>query len=637
MAHKEFRTLIPVDEAHRLLKQISINHSTKSLPLEGALGYTSAEHVISGIDVPSFDKSIMDGYAVRADDTYQAGETNPVTLCFTGSIDAGFVGDFYLNKGEAISIATGAPIPYGADAVVKVEDTKRVNSKVSIYRPVHTGENIMLRGSDIMRGEQVLCRNTRIGSREVGVLSAIGKRYIDVDTIKVGIISTGDELTTPGNSLGKGMIYDTNSYALSASVKECGATPVMYGIVEDEEKAMFNAINRAVQECNLVLTSGSTSAGAGDIMYNVIEEKGRTLFHGINIKPGKPVVVGMINGVPTIGLPGNPTSALTIFNEFIAPLIHNAQDTFDSAKDELTVTAVLGTGINSQGRQQLLPVGMVRGKVYPADKGSGAITTLADADGFIEISAETEYIEPGTSVNVTLFGNVDEPDLLFTGGYCPGINILEELSGFKFRVLNNGSSGGFSSVSTGFSDIAGVNMPDESGNYNISMIEKMKLSDVVLVKGYKREQGLIVRQNSGISGIDDILDKQLINRNRGSGTRSLLDLNLKRFADKMGMSFNNLKKSFEGYNSGAKTHLAVCNAVKEEFADVGFGLRTMAENSGLQFISVCEEEFDFLVQKEAMDLAEIKTLISCLSSKSFADNLPSGISVYERTGEIIEF
>ncbi|MFP4654228.1 MAG: molybdopterin biosynthesis protein [Methanohalobium sp.] len=637
MTHKEFRTLIPAEEARRIINSIHVMLSTISLPVEGALGYRIAEDIISDINVPSFDRSIMDGYAVHAEDTYQACETEPLGLHVIGSISAGCSESYVLKKGESVAIATGAPIPDGADAVVMVEDTKEVDDTILVYRPVHTGENIMSRGSDILRGEQILRKNTKIGSREIGVLSATGKREIDVNTIKIGIISTGNELVTPGKSLGFGMIYDTNSYALSASIKECGATPVIYGIVTDDENAMIDAINKAVNECDMVLTSGSTSAGAGDIMYKIIDEKGKTLFHGINIKPGKPVVAGLINDVPTIGLPGNPTSALTIFNEFVAPLVRNRLDTSCNSGYRTTVSAVIGSGIKSPGRHQYLPVGLVRGKVYPADKGSGAITTLADADGFIEISAETEFLAPGTPVEVTLFGNMDEPDLMFTGGYCPGTVLLEKFTGFNFRVLNTGSTGGFSSISTGVSDIAGVNMPDDSGNYNIPVIEKMKLSDVVLIKGYIREQGLIVRQDSDISGTDDILDKRFINRNRGSGTRSLLDLNLKRFADEKGMLFNDLKKSITGYNSGAKSHHAVCNAVGEGFADVGFGIRAIAEQFGLKFIKTSDEEFDFLIRRDIIDIPEVRTLLSCLSSKQFADNLPPGISIYERTGEIINF
>ncbi|MCG7853090.1 MAG: molybdopterin biosynthesis protein, partial [Methanosarcinaceae archaeon] len=341
---------------------------------------------------------------------------------------------------------------------------------------------------------------------------------------------------------------------------------------------------------------------------------------------------GLIADVPSIGLPGNPTSALTIFNELVAPMIRRAV----GAKEELRsiTSAILNTSFRSEGRQQFLPVGLVRGKAYPADKGSGAITTLADADGFIEIRAETEFIEAGTPVEVTLFGDVSKPDVLFVGGYCPGVDLLEDMTGLNFRVLNTGSSGGFSAISAGNADIAGVNMPDSSGEYNIPIIKGMGLSDVVLIKGYRREQGLIVRHDSEISVLEDIIGKRLINRNRGSGTRALLDLKLRELAGQKGMSHQDLTRSIIGYDSGAKTHRAVCDAVRNGRADAGFGLRTMADEADLKFIKVAVEEYDFLVQKDLLEIDEIKALLGCLTSGEFAERLPAGIFVHERTGEI---
>jgi len=632
MQRKEFRELISVEDARRLIDEIEVHPSIESIPIENALGCSIAEDVVSGVDVPSFNRSVMDGYAVRAKDTYHASETDPVVLKLTGSIPAGCVDRFPVGEHEAVDIATGAPIPDNADAVVMIEHTKREDDTVFVYRPVHLGENIMRAGSDIMKGERVLRKNTCISSPTIGVLSAIGKRDVLIRSIRVGIISTGDELIPPGELLAPGKIYDTNSYALAAGVQECGAVPIMYGIIRDDEAAMTGAIKTAVAECDIVLTSGSTSAGAGDIIYKIIEDKGTTLAHGINIKPGKPVVIGLLDDVPTVGLPGNPTSALTIFNEFVAPVIRRA---VGASKELITRPGVLVTGIRSEGRHQLLPVGLVRGKVYPADKGSGAITTLTDADGFIEIRAETEFMEAGTPVRVTLFGNITEPDVLFVGGYCPGVDLLEEMTGLNLRVLPTGSSGGLSAISAGTADVAGVNMPDGSGEYNIPVIAKMGLSGVVLVKGYKREQGLIVRPDSDISGIKDLVGKRLINRNRGSGTRALLDLKLGEVARQRGMTLRDLTQSFIGYDSGAKTHRSVCDAVKNGRADAGFGLRAAADEADLRFIAVAVEEYDFVIRKDVFKIDEIRAICACLSTKEFAERLPAGIFVYERTGEVI--
>ncbi|MGP8330785.1 MAG: molybdopterin biosynthesis protein [Methanosarcinaceae archaeon] len=634
MHQKEFRELISVEKARILVNEIDIKLKTKSILIEDSINRIIAGDIISQVDVPSFNKSVMDGYAVKAKDTYQASETNPCTVILVGSMPAGCSDRFFVGDGKAVDIATGAPIPDGADAVVMIEQTKRQGNEIFIDRPVHIGENIMRTGSDIMRGERVLRKGTRIGSREIGVLGAIGKREVLIGSIKVGIISTGDELLRPGEPLGSGKIYDTNSYALSAGVIECGAIPVMYGIVRDNDRDMEEAIDIAVEECDIVLTSGSTSAGAGDIMYKIIDEKGTTLAHGINIKPGKPVVIGLICGVPTIGLPGNPTSALTIFNEFVAPLIRRAIGA--STDTKTATTAVLGTSIRSKGRHQLLPVGLVRGKVYPADKGSGAITTLADADGFIEIRPEVEYMDAGTPVIVTLFGDVIRPDVLFVGGTCPGIDVIEDLTGLRIRAIATGSSGGFSAISNGTADIAGVNMPDISGEYNIPIIKRMGLSGVVLIKGYRREQGLIVRHDSGISNIGDILAHRLINRNRGSGTRALLDIKLGELAGEKGISIREMTGLIAGYDSGAKTHRAVCDAVNSGRADVGFGLRFAADEAGLKFIRVAEEDYDLLIPKDLLDIEEIRILRECLVSDEFAEMLPAGIFVYEDRGNVID-
>ncbi|WP_406655753.1 molybdopterin biosynthesis protein [Methanolobus sp. ZRKC2] len=635
MERKEFRELTPVEEARQLINRIIARSDTEHLKIEDSAGRILAEDIFSPVDVPAFNRSVKDGYAIHAKDTYQASEPEPVKLKMTGSIPAGCSDTFFAGEGEAIEISTGAPIPDGADAVVMVEQTKGVDDNILVYQPVHINENIMKAGSDIMKGERVLRKNTRIGSREIGVLASVGMKEVPVRKLLVGIISTGNELIEPGNSLGKGLIFDANSYAIAASVEEAGAIPKMYGIIPDDGKMMEEGLDRAIRECHMVLTSGSTSAGVGDIMYKIIEDKGKTLTHGIAIKPGKPVVIGMIDGIPTIGLPGNPTSALSIFNEFVAPIIHNSLGTAPSFRTK--VQAVMGTGIRSGGREELFPVGVIRGRAYPADKTSGAITTLSDADGIIEINAETEYIDAGSPVEVTMFGNVRIPDLMYVGGQCPGVDILEEETGMVFRMLNMGSSAGLTAIAGETTDIAGINMPGADGNYNLPVVRKMNLSDVVLAKGYKRELGLIFRKGERISGLEDLigLKFKFINRNRGSGTRTVLETELDRLAKEKGISRNELTKSIKGYNSTSKTHRSVCDTIKDGRADVGFGLRNTAEESGLGFVPVTEDEFDFVIRKDLLDIREIQVFLNALRSEEFSRRLPAGIHTYEMTGSII--
>lgn len=629
---KEFRELKSPQEARDIIKTIKVKPSIRKLALEQANNQILAEDIYSCIDVPAFDRSIKDGFAVRAEDTYKATEIEPVSLINIGSIEAGFVPDVSIGIGETIEIATGAPIPEGTDAVVMVEHTTREDTKILVRRPVHINENIMRTGADIMKGERVLRKNTRIGPREIGVLASIGIAKVPVKELTIGIISTGNELVQPGNELYAGKIYDANSYAIAASVEECGAKPLIYGIVKDEECAMSEVIDRALKECNIVLTSGSTSAGVGDVMYKIIDQKGKTLLHGISIKPGKPVVIGIVGDVPLIGLPGNPTSALSIFNEFVAPLIYDSLEITPPFKTK--ICAVMGTGIRSEGRKELFPVGLVRERVYPADKTSGAITTLAEADGIIEISEETEYIEAGKIVEVTLFGNVSPVDLMFVGGQCPGIDLLEDLTGMHFRVINMGSSRGLSAMASGIADVAGINLAGTC-DYNLESIRKIGIINAVLVKGYQREQGLIVRQDSNIKNLEDLAGKKLVNRNRGSGTRALLDKLLDELASMKGMTKADLVKMIPGYNSGLKTHRSVCEAVKSGKADVGFGIRPFAETMGLKFIPLAIEDFDFLINKDIMDIPQIKNLLYVLMSKDFSAKLPSGLFTSQRTGEII--
>ncbi len=641
MKRKEFRKLISVEKAREIIDNLQVFPGQEGLALENAHGKILAEDIVAEINVPSFARAIMDGYAVRAEDTYACSETEPAGLKVLGNIPAGSDAKFTISAGEAVEIATGAPIPEGADSVVMVEYSAEENGTVFIYRPVTVGENIMKPGSDILKGERVLRAGRKLGTREIGVLASVGKNDVPALKLQIGIISTGDELVRPGDKLALGQVYDANSYTLCAGVQECGAFPLLYGIVKDNETVMRKALETAVSECALILTSGSTSSGAGDVMYRLIDEIGETIAHGINIKPGKPVVIGMIKGVPVIGLPGNPTSALIIFNEFVAPLLRKALGAGTELKK--VENGVMGTGFRSEGRQQLLPVGLIRGRVYPADRGSGAITSLSGADGFIEIPPSTEFIEAGTPVEVTLFGEVEKPDLLIAGGFCPGLDLLEDLSGLRFRILYTGSSGGFSAIAANTADIAGVNMPsgDPRGQdgilYNIPTIENMGLSGVVLVKGYRREVGLIVRQNSPISGPSDLQGKRLINRNLGSGTRALLDLKIAEFVAEKGISKKEFTDSIPGYTSGAKSEVAICEAVASGKAEAGVGIRNCAEKNDLKFIKFAEEEYDFLIRKEILETPEIHRFLEILNSAEFASKLPEELRVYERTGETISF
>lgn len=630
---KEFRKLVTMDEARKIIQSLDVQPRTIAIDIENASGCVLAEDAVSDVDVPPFNRASMDGYAVHASDTYMAREDMPVRLKPAGSVPAGINPEFHVRKGEAAEIATGAVMPEGADSVVMVEYTG-IDRDLYVRRPVSINENVMPAGADIMVGERVLKKGTLLGAREIGVLAAIGKKEICVYGLKVGIISTGNELAEPCCELYAGKIYDINSFSLFSGVKECGGTPIRYGIVRDDEVEIMKVLMGAAQNCDIILTSGSTSAGSGDIMYRVIEENGALLAHGIDIKPGKPAIIGKVFGKPVFGLPGYPASALIIFNEFVAPLIRKITG---KKEERMQTKAALAAQIRSEGRTQLFPVGIVRSVAYPIEKGSGAITTLSEADGFIEIPANVEMVDAGETVNVTLFGKPEAVDLLFVGSHCLGLDVLADLTGLKIRVINTGSSGGLSAIRNGTADIAGVHLLDESGVYNIPFLEKFGINNAVIVKGYLREQGLIVRKDSKIRGFEDFINARIINRNTGSGTRVLTDIRLKEVAKKQGTSFEKLVSSINGYYTEAKTHSAVAAAVKLGKADAGVGIRAVAELNGLRFIKIADEEYDFVIPLKLLDSREIKLFLEVLCGKEFREKLPAGIKVYERTGEIVRF
>jgi len=464
---KEFHELIPIGRAEALLRSI-IRSSTETVPLDLAYHSVLAEDVFAPIDVPSFDRADMDGYAVRAADTYRAREEEPVQLVIAGRIPAGAVPSLTISEGTAAEISTGAMLPAGADAVVMVEYTKEgeSSSSVSVYRAVHVFENVMRAGADIRGGTRVLPKGTLLGSREAGVLAAIGVPPVRVRSLRIGIISTGNELVPAGEKLEPGQVYDVNAHTLSAAVRECGATPVAYGIVSDDEKKTVEVLEKAISECDLILTSGSTSAGSGDIMPRILEECGEVLAHGINIKPGKPMIIAKMEK-PVIGLPGFPTSALSMFYYLVAPRIRDVLGYVAGAAAR-PQQAVLGSMIQSAGRHQLLPVALVRGMAYPVIKGSGAITALASADGFIEILPETEIMDAGDTVEVTLFGDASAYDLVFAGAACDEVNRLMEMLPFRVRMIHTGVTAGIDALQNGIADIAGIplsadELPDMDG------------------------------------------------------------------------------------------------------------------------------------------------------------------------------
>ena len=322
---KIFRPLLTIEEVKsKIDTAISMTCSPHEVELTNSLGKVLAEDVTSRIDVPGFDRSTMDGYAVKAQDIFGANEVNTKNLKLVDKSEPGIVPTRTLHEGETSEISTGAPIPIGANAVVMVEFTKISDNEVEISRSVTPGENVMAAGSDIMAGEVVLRRSQIITSREIAIMAAIGrKNVIVIGSPKVAILSTGNELIPPGSELSRMKIFDINAYSIAAAVYESDGTPILLGIVPDDEDEIRHILKRAIESADLVLTSGSTSAGSRDLIPKIISSiKGSQIIaNGLAVKPGKPALVAIVTGKPLFALPGNPTSALMVFYELVKPTI----------------------------------------------------------------------------------------------------------------------------------------------------------------------------------------------------------------------------------------------------------------------------------------------------------------------------
>jgi putative molybdopterin biosynthesis protein len=632
------------------------------LPLEklrigSVLGRVLAVDVFSEIDVPGFDRAAMDGFAVTAEATFGVDDRNPVRLRVLGEVEAGNATANSISKGEAFEIATGAPIPKGADAVVMVEYTKRVGDIVEVYRSVTPGENVTGTGSDIMTGELILRKQQVVTPREIGLLAAAGIAEVQVyQKPRVAIFSSGDELIKPGDTFAFGRVYDTNGPAVAASVAECGGEPNFLGILPDDYDVVKVRIMRALENADIVISSGSTSSGPGDLFYRVVDELGEpgVLVHGLTLKPGKPALIGIAQGKPIFGLPGYPTSALMIFHVLVAPIIRRLSNLTEASPDRVVATAPLKF-FKARGRRELLPVQLITGPTgdliaYPMQSGSGAISSFSLADGFVDLPETQEYVEEGERMQVQLFGRgLSPPSLVAIGSHCVGIDIAFTLlkagdPGFLGRAVNVGSIGGYRAVKRGEPDLAGVHLQDEAtGEYNIPFISQFGLEKLaVLVRGYDREQGLIVKRGNpkSIRSVNDLMRDGVlfINRNKGSGTRLLIDRHLSKLASTRGIDLETLSKKIRGYSYEAKTHSAVAAAVKNDRADVGFGIRTVAEILGLEFVKVDDEKYDFLIPKGRMSKRSVVAFLDLLKSSQFSNQLRQralGLSTNQLSGTII--
>jgi putative molybdopterin biosynthesis protein len=637
---KEFRDLATPAAAHDAIDSLDLSPAPERVPLEDARGRVLAERIDAAIDVPGFDRASMDGYAVRARDTFGADEADPAELDLVGAVHAGATPEVTVAPGTCAEISTGAVMPEGADAVVMVERTDEMGADAEVDEPdriavrtaVAPGDHVMSAGADIAAGARALGPGTRLTPREIGLLSALGVDDVPVEgKPRVGIVSTGDELVRPGESLdpSRGEIFDVNSTTIAAGVEEAGGEPVLYPHAGDDYDEMERLLRRAADECDLVLSSGSTSASAVDVIYRVIEERGELLLHGVAVKPGKPMLVGRLTRRGTeataddgddetdrrtgesayVGLPGYPVSALTIFRTFVAPAIREAAGQPEPAT--ATVEGRMGVGERyGEGRMRLMPVGLLDlgddglPLVYPVDKGSGATTSLVEADGVVAVDADTEYLDRDERVTVQLFSpDVRPPSLLGVGEDDPALNrLLDRLD--NPRYLPVGSREGLRRLRDGVPDVAVVAGPTDRE------VESVDLG------GWTREWGLVVPAGNpdDVTGLDALLDRDLrfVNRPTDSGLRRSLDDALDALADERSTSRGELTEAIAGYGLTVRAFESPARKVIAGDADVGLGLRETAERLDCGFVSLGEQSVVVRAAPDRTDRGAVRELADAL-------------------------
>ncbi|MXV64462.1 molybdopterin biosynthesis protein [Natronorubrum sp. JWXQ-INN-674] len=613
MERKEFRDLASPDEAREAIDSLSLEGGIDRVSLEAARGRVLVARLDAELDVPGFDRASLDGYALRARDTFGADEADPARLEVVGEVHAGEEPSIELEDGQAAEISTGAVMPSGADAMVPVErtDTDAGGDAVLIRTSVAPGDNVMFAGADVAAGERALGPGTQITPRDIGLLSALGVDEVPVRAKpRVGIVSTGDELVRPGGDLEseRGEIYDVNSYTIAAGVEDAGGEAVLYPHAGDEQDEMEAVLRTAADECDLVLSSGSTSASAVDVIYRVIEEQGDLLLHGVSVKPGKPMLVGRLNDSAYVGLPGYPVSAMMVFRTFVAPAIRAA-----AGLPEPKAATVSGTLARQErydeGRLRLMPVGLVQNGdgetlVYPVDKGSGATTSLAEADGVVTVDPGTDYLEAGEAVTVQLFSpDVRPPTLLGVGEDDPTLNRL--LDGLENpRYLSVGTRPGLRRLREEVPDVAVAAGPLD------------REVDADELGRWSREWGLIVQAGNPheLEDLSDLVDRDLrfVNRTTDSGLRSSLEVAVDDLAADRDAGTGEIREAIEGFDLGLRAHESPARKVIAGDADVGLGLRQTAERLDLGFVSIGEQPVRVLANPDRTAKPGVRELATAL-------------------------
>jgi putative molybdopterin biosynthesis protein len=598
------------------LEQAGWGPKAETVPVDEALGRITAVPVIARGSAPHYNASAMDGVAVRSRDTFRAMETNPV----------------YLTFGEnAFWVDTGDPLPEGCDAVIMVEDVNlsddghKQGTRCEILAPAAPWQHIRPIGEDVVATEIILPEGHALRPQDLGALLAAG--VLEVSVIKkpvVTFIPTGTELVQPKPNPASGEIIEFNSRVVLGQVAEWGGIPRRHPIVIDNYEQIKAAVLEAVATSDIVIVNAGSSAGSEDFTVHVLSELGQVLAHGVAIKPGKPVMMGIISGKPFIGLPGYPVSTWLTSDLFVKPLVYRAQGL--KAPERPTVNATLARRLTSpMGVADYVRVklGRVGEKLVatPISRGAGVISSLVRADGLLVVPAGREGIGETSEVSVELLRPLDEiqETVVAVGSHDTALDLMASFlrrtgAGYFLSSAHVGSQGGLLALKRGEAHMAGVHLLDEAtGDYNVSYVQKYLGRPALLVMLARREQGFLVPRGNpkGISSFKDLAreDVTYVNRQRGAGTRLLLDYHLKR----EGID----PRQVRGYTREEFTHLNVAAAVKSGSADTGLGILSAAKALDLDFVKVTWEEYELCIPAELEGNPGIQAMLELIRRPDF--------------------
>jgi len=614
---------------------MGLSWDEETIPVLEASNRVTSEAVYARICAPHYNASAMDGIAINAKLTFGASETTPAIL----------------SPSEYVFVDTGDPIPEGCDAVVMIEDVITVGEKgtsdekkgydtpddgssVKLFEAVSPWQHIRQIGEDICAGEMILPSFSKITPSALGAMIAGG--VTDVSVIKrpiIGIIPTGDEIVSPKSNPKEGEILEFNGAIFSSMLRERGAETVVYPIVKDDFDLIKKAVESALKECDVVLLGAGSSAGRGDYSASVIAEVGEVLYHGIAIKPGKPAILGYGNfdsiSRPIIGVPGYPVSGIIVLEQLLYPIVDYLTNM--NITPDIKVDATLSKTINSSLKYRefvRVRLGYVGDKLIasPLSRGSGVVTSFMRADGIVEVPQGVEGYINGANISVRSLRSEEElkRNIVCIGSHDPLLDELSDLLRIRHKNMSMasahvGSMGGIMAVKKGEAHIAGTHLLDEkTGKYNKSFVDRLiPGGGVQLLKCVKRKQGLILPKGNpkNIAGIPDLQNDgvRFVNRQKGSGTRVLMDFLCKR--DGVDVS------KISGYNREEFTHTSIAALIHAGNADVGLGVFAAAKLYDLDFSPLYDEEYDLLIPDHAYELPIIKELLSLLKSDEFHERI----------------